>query len=135
MIATLVHPADLSDGQGARALLTPVHKKLTRMKKVWLDSGYKEGCAQWIEDMTGWEVEIVRRPGEAAVWARLDQPVPPVAKGFQLLPHRWIVERTLGWLGRSRRLSKDYEATTASEEAWIWIVMARLLLNRLAPSR
>lgn len=55
------------------------------------------------------------------------------AKGFELLPHRWIVERTFGWLGRYRRLSKDYEAFAETSEAMIKLAMIRLMLGRLAP--
>jgi putative transposase len=72
-----------------------------------------------VQERYGWVLEIVERPAEA--------------KGFQLLPKRWIVERTLAWLGRYRRLSKDYEATTASSEAWITIAMIHIMVRRLEP--
>lgn len=129
----LVLPANVSDGEGAKQMLEPVHSKLTRMKKLWLDGGYKEGCQLWIEQTCSWQVEIVRRPGTppSGAWGASDEPLPDPPGRFQVLPWRWIVERTFGWMGRYRRLSKDYEATTSSSEAWIWITMSRLLLRRL----
>jgi putative transposase len=57
----------------------------------------------------------------------------PGQRGFQVLPRRWVVERTFGWLGRQRRLSKDYEVLPATSEAWIYLAMTRLMLRRLAP--
>jgi putative transposase len=114
----LVLPADVSDGEGAKRMLEPMHQVLTRMRKVWLDGGYQQGFVEWLAETTGWDVEVVRR-GD-------------VSSGFQVLPHRWIVERTFGWLGRYRRLSKDYEETTSSSEAWLWLAGSRLLLARLA---
>jgi putative transposase len=131
ILAVVVLPADLSDGQGAQELLKPVYKKLTRMKKVWLDAGYQDGFVGWLTQLTGWNVEVVRR-SEQGRWGAADQPPPQAPSGFQVLPFRWIVERTFGWLGRFRRLSKDYEETTSSAEAWIWLAMSRVLLARLA---
>ena len=127
----MVLPADLSDGHGAQELLKPVYKKLSRMSKVWLDSGYQDGFVSWLAGMTQWTVEVVRR-GEQGRWGTADQPPPQATSGFQVLPFRWIVERTFGWLGRFRRLSKDYEETTSSSEAWIWLAMSRILVARLA---
>ena len=67
----------------------------------------------------GWVLEIVKRTDDV--------------KGFKLLPHRWVVERTFGWIGRYRRHSKDYEYLTASSEAMIKISMINLMLHRLSP--
>ncbi len=69
--------------------------------------------------MANWTVEIVKRTDDV--------------KGFKVLPKRWIVERTFGWLGRYRRLSKDYEAQTSSSETWIYLAMINLMVHRLQP--
>jgi putative transposase len=105
-------------------MLEPGYAQWLRMKKLWVDGGYKEGFLQWVAKTCGWEVEVTRRPGGTAE-------APQEPKGFQVIPWRWIVERTFGWMGRYRRLSKDYEAKPSSSEAWIWISMTRLLLARL----
>ncbi len=79
----------------------------------------------------GWAVEVVRRPRR---WVRCpagEEP-PPAPAGFRVLPRRWVVERTSAWLGRHRRLSKDYEALPATEEAWIYLAMIKLMTARLA---
>ena len=112
-------------------MIEPVHQFLTRMRKVWLDDGYKQGFVERIAIKTGWDVEVVRRCDQAR-WGPTDQPPIEVASGFQVLAFRWIVERTFAWLSRHRRLSKDYEETISSSEAWIWLAMSRLLLARLA---
>jgi putative transposase len=131
LLAVLVLPANASDGAGAKQMLEPVHGKLPRMQKLWVDGGYKEGCREWIEQTTGWQVEVTRQPASPAPGAP-DKPGSEAPEGFLVRRWRWIVERTFGWMGRYRRLSKDYEATTSSAEAWIWISMSRLLLRRLA---
>jgi putative transposase len=73
--------------------------------------------AGWCKEQGGWELEIVERNAES--------------EGFAVLPHRWIVERTLGWLIRNRRLSKDYERMVQNSETFIEIAMIRLILRRL----
>ena len=74
--------------------------------------------AKWCEEQGRWELEIVERDKEA--------------KGFEVLPKRWIVERTFGWLGRNRRLAKDYEREVQTNETLIEVAMIRLILGRLA---
>ena len=87
-----------------------------RLQHLWADGNYAGQVVDWVRGQCGWVLEIVKRPAEA--------------DGFQLLPKRWIVERTLAWLGRYRRLSKDDEAATASSEAWITIAMIHLMVCR-----
>jgi putative transposase len=127
----LVLPADISDGQGAKQMLEPIAETLTRMRKLWVDSGYQRGFVDWIAGKTGWDIEVVRRIDQGQ-WSTEDQPQAEVASGFQVLPFRWIVERTFAWLSRYRRLSKDYEETTASSASWVVLAMSRLLLARVA---
>jgi len=90
-----------------------------RLQRIWADAAYRgKELADWCHPQGGWNLEIVERP--------------PGVKGFQLLPRRWVVERTFAWLGRCRRLAKDFEASAATERAWLLVAHLRLLLRRLA---
>ena len=84
----------------------------------------------WVRTDLGLQAEVVKRP-RSSKWVPVDQDPPPEPTGMAVLPRRWVVERTFGWLGRSRRLSKDYEALPDSEEAWVYLAMSRLMLARL----
>ncbi len=89
---------------------------LPRLKKVWADGAYTgEKLLSWCEEQGGWELRIVERSSSADT------------EGFVVLPHRWIVERTFGWLLRNRRLSKDYERKVQSSESFIEVAMIRLI--------
>ncbi len=93
---------------------------LPRLKKIWADGAYTgDKLADWCKEQGGWELEIVERSSADT-------------EGFAVLPHRWIVERTLGWLMRNRRLSKDYERMVQSSESFMEVAMIRLILKRLA---
>jgi putative transposase len=126
----LVHPANVADRDGAKVLLADLRDRFPGLSKVWVDAAYRGPCANWITETLGWAVEVVRRP-PARIWWPEDQPAPERPAGFQVLPRRWVVERTFAWLGRHRRLSKDYEELPATEEAWIYLAMTRLMLVRL----
>ena len=92
--------------------------------------GYRGSAVRWMTEHLGWKVTIVNQPRR---WFRVPEGVePPYVPPFVLLPRRWIVERTFAWLGRYRRLSKDYEYLTTSSEAWMYAAMSRLLLVRIA---
>ena len=92
-----------------------------RLTLIWADGGYAGQLVEWTAAFGNWVLEIVKRTDDV--------------KGFKLLPHRWIVERTFAWLGRYRRHSKDYEYLTASSEAMIKISMINLMLHRLSPEK
>jgi transposase len=83
-----------------------------------------------------WELEVVARPyaGVRGVWVPEGAEVPEIPResGFKPLPKRWVVERTFAWLGRNRRLAKDYEENPRVSEAWVYLGMLRLLVKRLA---
>jgi putative transposase len=138
ILYVLVHEANIQDYNGGKLLLAPLRNCLPRLKLIWADSGYnKGGFVEWVKRTLGWEVEIVEHPwsGLRGVWAPKDavidwEKIRP--SGFHVLPHRWIVERTLAWLSTWRRLSKDYEVLPSSEEAWIYVAMIRVMLKRLA---
>lgn len=135
MLKVRVHPADESDAEGAKPLLAALQGNLPRLELVWVDGGYKRRFAEWVAAELGWRVEVVQHPdaGLRWVWVGPGQEVPLAPPpGFRVLPRRWVVERTFAWLGRNRRLSKDYEALPATEETWIYAASTRLLLRRLA---
>jgi putative transposase len=89
------------------------------VKKIWADGAYSgKELAKWCVEQGGWELEVVERAKEA--------------KGFEVLPKRWIVERTFGWLRRDRRLAKDYERKVQTSETLIEVAVIRLILRRLA---
>jgi putative transposase len=112
----MVVPADVQDRAGGPPLMERLHEAVKRLKVVWGDSHVDTALAHgWV--MWAWVGVVVRKlVGQA---------------GFVVQPRRWIVERTFGWLGRSRRLSKEYERTVESSEAFIKIAMIHLMVRRL----
>jgi putative transposase len=124
-----VHPADVQDRVGIYTLLAGIKKAFPRLSLIWADQAYNgKPLKHWIEDQ-GFRLQVVNRPRK---WVRVpeDQP-PPELKAFVVLPRRWVVERTFAWLGRNRRLAKDYEGLTETEEAWLYLAMIPLMLKRL----
>jgi putative transposase len=115
----VVTSAATSDPAGARLLLQQVHEGLVRLERIWADGAYGGSLIGWVKEQFGWVLEVVKRPREQT--------------GFRALPHRWIVERTFGWLNRYRRLSKDYEYLPDSSTAMIQLAMITLMLRRLRP--
>jgi transposase len=128
----VVHAADISDREGARLVLEGIGARHPTLRHLWVDSGYQGPTVSWIEQELGLSVTVTRKPRRWR-WQGEEQDLEPLPTGFTLLPRRWVVERTFAWLGRSRRLSKDYEGLPATEEAWIACAMCGLMLRRLAP--
>lgn len=131
LLSAKVHAANIADRDGAKLLLAGLGDRFPRLAKLWVDAAYQGLCATWIAETLGWEVEVVRKP-PARVWVGPGQDPPERPAGFQVLPRRWVVERTFAWLGRYRRMSKDYEVLPETEEAWIYLAMIRLMVVRLA---
>ena len=131
VLRAVVRPADVSDRDGARLVLAGVTDRVPTLRHLWVDAGYQGTAVAWIEESLGLSVTVVRKP-RRWVWWPADSEPPPMPTGFQVLPRRWVVERTFAWLGRNRRLSKDYEALPETEEAWIYLAMSNLMLARLA---
>ncbi|HEX9782264.1 MAG TPA: IS5 family transposase [Opitutaceae bacterium] len=121
LLLVCVHSASVQDRDGARQLLEGLRERFGWLRCIWADGGYAGALVDWVRALwprRGTRLEIVQHPGKM--------------NRFVVLPKRWIVERTFAWLGRSRRLSKDYEHTISSSEAYIYLAMIRLMLNRLA---
>lgn len=114
-----VTAANIQDHHQAYALIATGCQRSTRLQKVWVDEGYQShDVAAAIQHELGVTLEII--------------PKPIGQKGFTVIARRWVVERTFAWLGRYRRLSKDYEYEIQSAEAMIYIAMSKLMLRRLA---
>lgn len=117
-----VHPADRQDRDGAMTVLASIWTLYPWLRHLFADGAYAgDKLATALAGLGRWTIEIVKRSD--------------TARGFVLLPRRWVVERTFAWLGRCRSLAKDFEASIASAEAWIWIAHVRLLSKRLARHR
>jgi putative transposase len=122
LLIVLVHSASLQDGPGGLQTLQclfdrikrTVYNRWCRLKLIWADGAYVS-IVETVRQQFGWTLDIVRRSDER--------------KGFQVLPHRWVVERTFGWLGRYRRLSRDFEHTVSSSEAMTYIASIRRMLK------
>lgn len=120
ILVVIVHKASIQERAGAKLLLQRAQRKgFERLGLIWADGGYHgQPMIDWVFALTGWIFEVIKRSDEA--------------KGFELLPRRWVVERTFAWLGRYRRLSKDYEVLPETSEAFIYAAMVNLMLSRLA---
>lgn len=118
VLAVVVHAADIQDRDGAKLLLAGIQGKLPRLRLIWADGGYAGQLVDWVRCYCNWVLEIVKRSNDQ--------------QGFVVLPRRWVVERTFGWLGRCRRLSKDYEQLPNTSEAMIYAAMIHLMPRRLA---
>ena len=123
----------MQDRDGALTVIEAAMKKSPIIKKIWADGGYSGKLVETVLSTCGVDLEIVKRSDAVTGEQWLPEGAPaPVATGFKLLKQRWIVERTFGWLGRHRRLSKDYEQSNASSLAWMRSAMIRLLTRRVA---
>ncbi len=117
LLLVLVRPANIQDRDGAKELLAAVFAHFGKLKLIWADGGYAGQLVLWVRAQWKRALEIVKRSD--------------TAKGFKILPRRWVVERTFGWLNRYRRLSKDYERQAKVAETMVYIAMSRLMLVRL----
>lgn len=120
LLGCLVTPANVGDREAAKGLLRRLWLQLPRLSHIWADGNYDGPLVGWLKHCWGLELEIVVKPEGQT--------------GFSVLPRRWVVERTFAWLGKQRRLSKDYEEKPASSEAFILIAMTALMARRLAPA-
>jgi transposase len=144
LLSVKVHAANIADRDGAPLLLHGLHTRLARVSHLFADKGYRGLLRDWIKQELGWTTEIVPKPTNDRpsdgtwVWVNARpvwKPAPKPKGGFQVQRKRWVVERTLAWLTRFRRLSRDYEGLTTSSEAFIQLGSIRLMLSRLSPFR
>jgi transposase len=118
-VGMIVHPANVQDRDGAPDLLESIRSAFPWLRHVFADAGYAgDKLRTALENIGTWTIEIVKRSD--------------TAKGFVLLPRRWVVERTFAWLNRNRRLAKDFEATIESAVTWLYIASVKLMSRRLA---
>ena len=121
ILAVVVTAASVQDRDGAKPVLAVLRHQFSRLRRIWADGAYAGPLVDWVWSLRPWRkvrLEITKRSD--------------TAKGFEVIPKRWIVERTLGWFNRYRRLSKDYELLPETSEAVIYVVMIHLMIRRLA---
>jgi putative transposase len=141
-----VHSAKVPDQDGIKLLLKAARDRLPRLSQLWVDAGYQGRGKEWAEQELGLSVEVVHRTPKpttekvARIWAQewakegweIDWQKLLPRRGFEVLPRRWVVERTFSWLSQNRRMSKDYERLCATSEAFVYAAMARIMVRRLA---
>jgi putative transposase len=117
LLIVVVHTANIQDRDGAKLVLTKLLERLpcSRLQRIWADGGYAGKLVEWVAAQCQFILEIVKRTDDML--------------GFVVLPHRWVVERTFGWLNRYRRLARNYERKPYSSEAMVQIALIRLMLS------
>jgi len=119
MLTAVVHRASLQDRDGAVLLLDDRTRRLFPfLEKIFADSAYGGPKLRRALAGAAWKIEVVKRPSDQ--------------KGFEVLPKRWVVERTIAWINRCRRLAKDYENLNRTAIAFIRLASIRLMLRRLS---
>jgi putative transposase len=118
LLCLVVHPADIQDRDGAKLMLAKARGQFPTLRLIWADGGYAGKLVTWVQSVCAWVLEIVKRSD--------------TAKGRVLLPRRWVVERTFGWLSQCRALARDYAFQPETSAALIQIAMIHLMLRRLA---
>jgi putative transposase len=149
LLRVVVQPASLQDRDGAKLVLAGLDARFPRIRQLWADQGYAGPVRTWITETLSWAVTIVQHPSQprgrwvphsttgdlsdwTTVWFTYER-LPAAHTGFRgVLPRRWVVERTIAWIGRNRRMSKDYAYQPATSEAWVYVAMIRVMLRRLA---
>ena len=120
LLTVVVHAANIFDGKAARVVLEQLSETVNTLKKIWADNAYSGELEEWVQNTLACVLEIVKKVR---------------SKGFHVLPRRWVVERTLAWLTRFRRLSKDYERKPSSSESMVYIASIRLILKQLGTAQ
>jgi putative transposase len=118
LLVVLVVEADLQDRTVAPWVFLYATMLFNHLQLIWADGGYAGQLVEWVMRSCGWTLEIVKRTDDMA--------------GFHVLPRRWVVERTFGWLNRWRRLSKDYEGLSQTSQALMYATMSLIMTRRLA---
>ncbi|SRR6266436_1946662 len=134
LMDVLVTAASASDLSGGKKLLEPLLGLFPRLQLIWGDSHYGGQFLEWVKEHFGWDVQIVRRLGTARDESLIEpkSQTKPSKGGFQVLPRRWVVERSIAWILRWRRLARDHEGLPETSEAFIKISASRRMLSHLA---
>ncbi len=117
MLVVVVHAASIQDRDGAKLVMAKLKDGFPRLALIWGDGGYAGQLIGWAMEFGKWALKIIKRNTDLST--------------FVVLPRRWVVERTFGWMSKYRRLSKDYESLPASSEAMIRLAMINLMVHRL----
>jgi putative transposase len=135
LLKVVLHPANLHDRLGAKLVLGALGSAFPRLHHVWADQGYTGALGEGSREQLGIAIEVVY-PWWRQLHRYTPDLLPPLGyrAGFHVLPRRWVVERSIAWLGRSRRLRKDYERQPPTSEAMVYLAGIRLLLARLTRS-
>jgi transposase len=133
LLQVVVHPANIQDRDGARLVLAGLGQRFPRLAHLWTDQAYTGPLLDWIKQELGWSVEVVERSPRRGFIVTPDLQFQRVVlpARFEPLPRRWVVERSFAWMGRNRRMSKDYEELPATSETLVYLTMIRLMLKRL----
>ncbi|RYC27839.1 IS5 family transposase [Ciceribacter ferrooxidans] len=119
LVHAVIHTADIQDRDGAPLVLRGIIRRFPWLRHVFADGGYAgDKLGDALRRMGKWTVEVIKRSDSA--------------KGFEVLPRRWVIERTLAWLNHNRRLAKDFEQTIASATAWLYIASVQFFIRRIA---
>jgi putative transposase len=131
-----VTAASDSDLSGGKKLFEPLQGRFPRLQLIWGDSHYGGKFLEWVKEHFRWDVQTVRRLGTASDERSMEPKPETKAKqgGFQVLPRRWVVERSIAWITRWRRLARDHEGLPQTSEAFIKISASRRMLSHLAPA-
>jgi transposase len=135
LLKARVHPADIHDRSGAELLLAGLNAEFPRIALIWADTAC-QGLKAWMAEALGWRLTISKHwwTGLRGVWVAPGRQPPEIPRGFHVLKRRWVVERTFAWIGRNRRMSRDFERLIETGEMLVYAAMARVLLRRLAKS-
>jgi putative transposase len=121
LLTVVVHRANMPDRDGAAWVLEAADDAFPRLEKIWVDQAYNGDLANDMYEQYNIILDIVAKPSEQ--------------QGFVVVPRRWVVERTFAWLGRHRRLSKDYEHRPEYSESWVYIASIARMVRKLRPNK
>jgi len=133
LLKARVHAADIHDRSGAPLLLAGLNAEFPLIALIWADSAY-QGLKEWLAQTLGWQLTISKHwwTGLRGIWGSPEQQPLEIPRGFHVLKRRWVVERTFAWIGRNRRMSRDFERLIQTSEMLLYAAMARVTLRRLA---
>lgn len=130
LLAVVVTAASVQDRDAAEPAVKAARVRAAKVTTLFVDSAYQGSCAKNLRK-SGLDVQVIRRPDRYGIWTTKQLALPTMAKGFNVQPKRWVIERTNAWISSVRRLARDYDRKTSTSVAWVWLVQGRQLLSRL----